>query len=63
MEKLKLVLKVIRYAIEEIWQVIVILWNLPVGLIELAWTALFNQEKFKYNINLLRELIRDRRNM
>lgn len=55
------VLKVIQNVIEELWTVVVILWNLPVGIIELIWTGLFNRDKFKYNWNLLLEAIRGKR--
>lgn len=57
-EKMMKVLKVIQNVIEELWTVVVIIWNLPVGIIELIWTGLFNREKFKYNWNLLLEAIR-----
>lgn len=58
MEKLKIALKVIQNVIEELWMVVVILWNLPVGIIELIWNALFNKEKFAYNWGLLKDAIR-----
>lgn len=60
-EKVMKVLKVIQNVIEELWTVVVILWNLPVGIIELIWTGLFNRDKFKYNWNLLLEAIRGKR--
>ena len=61
-DKVKKVLKVIQNVIEELWTVVVILWNLPVGIIELIWTGLFNRDKFKYNWNLLLEAIRGKSN-
>lgn len=51
-------LRFIKALIEELWQVVVIIWNLPVGIIELVWNGLFNKEKFKYNWNLLVEAIK-----
>lgn len=57
-DKIKLVLKVIQNVIEELWTVFVILWNLPIGIIELVWTALFNKEKFVYNCGLLKDAIK-----
>ena len=47
--------------IEELWTVLVIIWNTPVGIIEMIWAALFNREKFKYNWGLLREAIRGKK--
>lgn len=58
MEKLKIALKVIQNVIEELWTVLVIIWNVPVGIIELVWTAFFNKEKFAYNWNLLKDAIK-----
>jgi hypothetical protein len=57
-EKIKKTLKIIQNVIEELWMVVVILWNLPVGIIELIWNALFNKEKFAYNWALLKDAIR-----
>lgn len=57
-DKIKLVLKVIQNVIEELWTVFVILWNLPIGIIELVWTALFNKEKFVYNWGLFKDTIK-----
>ncbi len=57
-EKLKKALKVIQNVIEELWTVFKILWNLPIGLIELIWEALFNKEKFAYNWGLLKDAIK-----
>ena len=57
-DKVKLVLKVIQNVIEELWTVFVILWNLPIGITELVWTALFNQKKFVYNLGLLKDTIK-----
>ena len=51
-EGTKKVLKVIQAVIEEWWRLVVLLWNLPVGIIELIWDALFNREKFKYSWGL-----------
>jgi hypothetical protein len=58
MEKMKIALKVIQNVIEELWTVLVIIWNVPVGIIELVWTALFNKEKFVYNWGLLKDAIK-----
>ena len=52
------ILLFIKALIEELWQVVVIIWNLPVGIIELIWNGLLNKEKFKYNWNLLVEAIK-----
>lgn len=60
-EGTKKVLKVIQAVIEEWWLLVVILWNLPVGVIELIWTGLFDREKFKYNWGLLKDLIKGKR--
>ena len=57
-EKIKKTLKVIQNVIEELWMVLVIIWNVPVGIIELIWNALFNKEKFAYNWGLLKDAIR-----
>jgi hypothetical protein len=51
-------LRFIKALIEELWQVVVIIWNLPVGIIELIWNGLLNKEKFKYNWKLLVEAIK-----
>lgn len=61
MEKLKKALKATRLVIEEIWQVLVIVWNLPIGIIELVWTLCFNRDKFNYNWGLLKDAIRGKR--
>lgn len=52
------ILRFIKALIEELWQVVVIIWNLPVGIIELVWNGLLNKEKFKYNWGLLRDAIK-----
>ena len=57
-EKLRKTLKVIQNVIEELWTVLVIIWNVPVGVVELIWTALFNKEKFAYNWGLLKDAIK-----
>lgn len=57
-EKLKKTLKVIKNVIEELWTVFVIIWNMPIGCVELLWTGVFDREKFKYNWNLLVEAIK-----
>ena len=57
-EKLRKTLKVIKNVIEELWTVFVILWNMPIGCVELLWTGVFDREKFKYNWNLLVEAIK-----
>lgn len=62
-DNVKKVLKVIQNVIEELWTVVVIIWNLPVGIIELIWTGLFNRDKFKYNWNLLIEAIKGKSNI
>ena len=55
------ILKVIQGVIEELWKVFVIIWNTPIGLIELAWTYFFNREKFNYNWYQLKQTIREKR--
>lgn len=62
-EKVKIALKFVQYMIEEVWLVLVIVWNLPVGLIELGWTFCFNKEKFNYNWNLLKSFAKNKGTM
>lgn len=57
-DKINKVLHITKNVIEGLWTAAVIIWNLPVGIIELLWTALFDREKFKYNWRLLRDAIR-----
>lgn len=57
-EKVKKTLKIIKNVIEELWTVFVIIWNMPIGCVELLWTGCFDREKFKYNWNLLVEAIK-----
>ena len=57
-EGTKKVLKVTQAVIEEWWRLVVLLWNLPVGIIELIWDALFNREKFMYSWGLLKDTIK-----
>ena len=52
------ILLFIKALIEELWQVVVIIWNLPVGIIELIWNGLLNKEKFKYNWDYLKSSIK-----
>lgn len=60
-EKLLFVLNFLKALIEEWWLLVVILWNLPVGIIELIWTGLFDREKFKYNLGILKDAINGKR--
>ena len=60
-DKIKLVLKVIQNVIEELWTVAVLIWDLPVALIEMIWLSIFDKEKFQYNWNLLKSSIREGR--
>ena len=59
-EKTRLVWGVIKNIIEEIWIVLVILWNLPVGLVEAIWLALTDRPRFKTNWEYLKDAIRDK---
>ena len=60
-DKVTLALHFLKLFIEEWWLLVVILWNLPVGVVELVWTGLFDREKFKYNCGLLKDLIKGKR--
>ena len=55
-EGTKKVLKVIQAVIEEWWRLVVLLWNLPVGAVELVWLAIFDRERFKVNIKALKDM-------
>ena len=52
------ILRFIKALIEELWQVLVIIWNLPVAIIEMAWLAIFDRERLKYNWGLLKDAIK-----
>ena len=52
------ILRFIKALIEELWQVLVIIWNLPVAIIEMAWLAIFDRERLKYNWNYLKSSIK-----
>lgn len=52
------ILRFIKALIEELWTVAVLIWNLPVAIIEMIWFACFDREKFNHNWNLLLEAIR-----
>lgn len=52
------ILRFIKALIEELWQVLVLIWNLPVAIIEMAWLAIFDRERFKYNWNYLKSSIK-----
>ena len=56
-DKIKKALKITKNVIEELWTVFVIIWNTPIGCIELLWTGCFDREKFKYNWGLLKDAI------
>ncbi len=55
---MKKIWNVVKNAIETLWTVFVILWNLPIGIIELLWTGCFDREKFKYNLDMLNDAIK-----
>ena len=57
-DKIMKVLKIIQNAIEELWTVFALLWNLPIVIVEFIWIGLFNREKFKYNWGLLKDTIK-----
>lgn len=62
-DKLKIALKFVQGMIEEVWLVLVIFWNLPVAVVELAWTFCFNRKKFDYNWNLLKSFTKNKGTM
>lgn len=53
---IKTLLKGTRLAIEDIWRVWVLLWNLPIGIIELIWLRIFDKERYKVNIKAIKDL-------
>lgn len=50
------VLKGIRLAIEDLWRVWVLLWNLPIAIIELIWLRIFDKERYQVNIKALKDM-------
>ena len=55
-------LKVIKSIVEELWTVAVLIWNLPVALVEMIWLSIFDQDKFKYNWKLLIDTVKEKGN-
>lgn len=60
-DKVKKALKIIKNVIEELWTVFVIIWNMPIGCVELLWNGVFDREKFKYNWKLLADAIKGKK--
>lgn len=56
---MKKVLLTIKAIVEELWTVAVLIWDLPVALIEMIWLSIFDKEKFQYNWNLVKSSIRE----
>lgn len=56
--KSKDIFRFVRMFIEEFWHLWVLLWNLPVGVIELIWLAIFDRERFKVNIKALKDMLK-----
>lgn len=49
-------LKGLRLAVEDMWRVWVVMWNLPIGIIELVWLRIFDKERYQVNINALKDM-------
>lgn len=60
---MKKILHTIRLAIETIWEVFKLLWNLPLAIIEFIWIAIFDKEKFHNSVVLLKETIKGKTTM
>lgn len=58
MENTKKILKIVQGIIESVWGLAVVIWLLPVAVVELAWTFFFNREKFNAGINGLKAMFR-----
>lgn len=54
--KVKNVLTGIRLAIEDLWRVWVLVYNLPIGIIELIWLRIFDKERYQANIKALKDM-------
>lgn len=57
------ILRFIKALIEELWQVLVIIWNLPVGIIEIVWNAIFDRKKLARNWLVLKDAIKGKNTM
>lgn len=51
------ILLFIKALIEELFTVVILIWNLPVAIIEMIWFACFDRKKFWHNWNILKSSI------
>lgn len=56
---MKKIWNVVKTAIEGLWEVVVLIWNVPVAIIELLWLLATDRERFKLNIEYLKGAIKD----
>lgn len=56
---MKKIWNVVKTGIEELWTVLVLIWNIPVAIIELLWLLVTDRNAFKVNISYLKQTIKD----
>lgn len=53
-------LETTKTIIEMLWKLAVIVWNIPVAIIEFIWLLIFDRDSLKTNISNLKETLNDR---
>lgn len=56
---MKKIWNITKTAIEGLWEVAVLIYNLPVAIIELLWLLATDWNRFKLNIDYLKQTIKD----
>lgn len=53
-------LETTKTIIEMLWKLVVIVWNIPIALIEFIWLLIFDRDSLKTNISNLKDTLNDR---
>ena len=57
---MKNIWNVVKTTIEGLWEAAVLIYNLPVAIIEILWLLVTDRERLKVNISYLRQTIKEK---
>ena len=56
---MKNIWNVVKTTIEGLWEAAVLIYNLPVAIIEILWLLVTDRDRLKVNISYLKQTIKD----
>lgn len=56
---MKNIWNVVKTTIEGLWEAAVLIYNLPVAIIEILWLLITDRDRLKVNISYLKQTIKD----